>query len=382
MDIDYVLLQHGQIRERKKSKIYGVAIDLNNSNPDTSVVYTDDAVVMLPGESWDRVYPYNEIKPVLLNGDGVETEQLDKNDYSKNLEGNSVNITSGDNVMIKIPKVWYKIETIDDVLYCKISESKVDDSYKCYAHSDGYEERDAFYVGAYLAFNDSDVLKSWSGRTPSSSSLSLNACRRNARANGFGYNLIGFYQITLLQILALIRIRSLDSQDHYGKGYTGAIEGDPLAITGQTDQKGMYFGDTVTRAHQVKILGIEDFFGNLRIWADGLKTDENFNYLTTKNPSLFSNEATGYDLHISGITEMIDGYMTRPQGNTELGFAPYKDGGSSSTYFTNDTRLDRSSLLNYGGGATSGSGSGVFYMRITSGSGSASSTIGARIMYF
>ena len=51
-------------------KIYGVAIDLTNSNPETAVTYTDDAVGMTGGAAaWDSMNIFKDIKPcVLKNG--------------------------------------------------------------------------------------------------------------------------------------------------------------------------------------------------------------------------------------------------------------------------------------------------------------------------
>ena len=54
-----------------KTGIYGIAIDITNSNPETSVIYTDDAVGMTGGsQDWDNTPIFKNIKPcVLKNGE-------------------------------------------------------------------------------------------------------------------------------------------------------------------------------------------------------------------------------------------------------------------------------------------------------------------------
>lgn len=356
-------------------KIYGVAIDLTNSNPQTSVTYTDDAVGMASGVAWDSLYPFSEIKPVLLNAAGVETAQLNKSNFAVDTNGNSVNIVSGDNVMIKFPKVWYKIETIGNIVHVKIATAQVDETYKCYGHTDGTTEHDAFYVGAYLGFNQSNVLKSWSGKTPTTN-ISLANSRTYARANGSRYNLLGFYQLTVLQILQLIRSKNLNSQEAYGQGYTGASA---TTTTGNTNAKGMYSGSASAK-EQVKIMGLEDFYGNLRYWIDGIKSDANRNLLTTKNPAQFSDTATGYETRTTGLSANVGGYMSKPQGTTEMGFTAKETSGSTTTYFSDYAALDASYFAYFGGYWSNAAYAGAFSLYVASG-GSASSHIGARLLY-
>jgi hypothetical protein len=376
MDINYILMLHGQIRdEKKKPKIYGVAIDLNNSNPKTCVTYTDDAIVMVPGEVWDNYYPFNAIVPVLLDGDGNETAQLTKNDFSKDINGNPVNITSGDNVMIKIPRVWFKIETVGDILYCKIADAQVDETYKAYGHFDGLEYRDAFYVGAFLGYNHNNVLKSWSEQVPTGR-ITIAEARNYARANGHRYNVLGFYQMLVLQLLQLIYAKHLHSQEYYGKGHT---YGEVYKPTGDTINKGLFEIDQ-SSSRQVKLLGIEDFYGNYRYWIDGIKTDENFNILTCKVPAQFNNDGFGYDLYPSGLTARIDGYISKVQGTSELGFIIKEANGTSSTNFCDNGRLYENSYAIFGAIHGSGSSGGSYALRLSQPNGYGSEVVG-RIMY-
>ncbi len=59
---------------RSPYKTYGVKIDTTNSNPETSVTYTDDAIGMIPGNSadWNESDLFKNIKPCLLKSGVVQ----------------------------------------------------------------------------------------------------------------------------------------------------------------------------------------------------------------------------------------------------------------------------------------------------------------------
>ena len=73
--------------------------------------------------------------------------------------------------------------------------------------------------------------------------------------------------------------------------------------TGGTNQKGMFFGET-TGKQQMKFLGIEDFWGNLRWWIDGLFSDSNRNIKTAFQN--FNDTGSGYTDRGQGATSNIE----------------------------------------------------------------------------
>lgn len=359
-------------------KIYGVAIDLTNSNPETAVTYTDDAVGMNPGSAWDSMPIFKDIKPCVLKN-GVVQYYLNPNDFTKKVDGESADITSGadGDVMIEIPKTGFLISTVGNTLTVKVTADPNNPNFKYYAHSRDVEgDRSKLYIGAYLGWKDgSNKLRSLSGKTPTASQT-IGTFRTQAQANGNGYDLVSFYPLTLLQCLYLIKYKNLDSQTALGRGY---VDGNSAKTdTGGTNQKGMYFGET-TGKQQMKFLGIEDFWGNLFWWIDGLFSDENYHILTAFKD--FNDFGYGYVDNGQGATANISGYMSKVQGTTEAGFVAKELSGSSTTYFADYARLNASCLPAFGGFWLEGAATGAFYLDVSLDASVPYSELGGRLMY-
>lgn len=359
-------------------KIYGVAIDLTNSNPASAVTYTDDAVGMTAGSSaWDSMAIFKDIKPCLLKN-GVVQYYLDPNDFTKRVDGSAADITSGNDgdVMIEIPKTGFLISTVGNILTVKVTNDPNNPNFKYYAHTRETEgDRDKLYIGAYLGWNDGGKLRSLSGKTPTASQT-IGTFRTQAKANGSGYDLVSFYPLTLLQCLYLIKYKNLDSQTALGRGY---VDGNSAATnTGGTNQKGMFFGET-TGKQQMKFLGIEDFWGNLRWWIDGLFSDSNRNIKTAFQN--FNDTGSGYTDRGQGATSDIGNYMSKPRGTSQTGFIAKEVSGSASTYFCDYAYLYASRLPDFGGYWDSASDAGAFCLYVNRDASSSNSTLGGRLMY-
>lgn len=360
-------------------KIYGVQIDTTNSNPETAVTYTDNAVGMTGGSiSWDSIYPFNDIRPFLMLN-GAEVVELNKNDYSKDINGNSVDITSGSagDVYVRFPKIWWKLYQSGNYQYVKYATKQVDSTWKSLAHINSRTGTDCnyVYVGAYLGYNSSSKIRSLSGKTPTTS-IALADIRTCSQANGSNYDQIGFYQLMMLQILYLIRYKNLDSQTALGRGY---VDGNSaLTNTGGTNTKGMYFGET-TGKQQMKFAGIEDFYGNAYYYIDGIKTDASWNILL--GTSNFNNNATGYTSYSSGLSANTSGYMTAIQGTTEKGFTVKTANGSVTTYYSDSANLYAGCFAYFGAVWSGGSYGGAFFLRVDV-DGSAYSFIAPRTVIF
>ena len=92
---------------------YSVRNDGTNSNPATSVTYTNDAVGMIAGGSgWDEKFPYNAAK-ICLFKNGAVNYYLNPNDVTKKIDGTASDITTGldGDVMVEISKIGNPIAT-------------------------------------------------------------------------------------------------------------------------------------------------------------------------------------------------------------------------------------------------------------------------------
>lgn len=361
---------------------YGVKIDLTNSNPETSIVYTDDAVGKTGGSSeWDSLVPFNQIRPCVLKN-GVVQYYLNPNDFTKKMDGTDADITSGNDgdVMIEIPKMAYMIYTEGTDLYVKVTDNpsakSVDPRYCFNAHSRDVEgDREKLYIGAYLGYDLSGKLRSLSGKKPTAE-RNIGTFRTQAQANGNGYDLVSFYPLTLLQCLYLIRYKNLDSQTALGRGY---VDGNSASInTGGTNAKGMFFGET-TGKQQMKFLGIEDFWGNLRWWIDGLFSDENRHIKTAFKD--FNDTGAGYVDNGQGAAANIGNYMSKPQGTSQTGFIAKEVTGSATTYFCDYAHLDASRLPIFGGGWNNASTAGAFCLPVYYSASNSYASLGGRLMY-
>ena len=286
------------------SKTYTVEIDLSNSNPLSSVTYLDDAIGMTKGSSnWDNEIIFKDIKPCVFK-DGSVVYYLDKTDCTKKVDGSTANLdgTDGD-VMVEFPKFAYKIWKSNRKMYVSITnDSSVasQNDYKYYAFSKESEgDREHFYWGAFKGSLNSDGnLQSIAGQAPAASKT-IGAFKQLAQNRGSGYTITSYFQLVALQCLYLIKYGNLNGQSALGQGISGRsgtstdANYGPLVTGGTTTfdaGKKMYYGSTsnsgsssdynTAKLGHVKFAGIEDFWGNIWEWIDGLTTDNNFNIIT------------------------------------------------------------------------------------------------------
>lgn len=359
------------------AKIYGVRIDKANSNPETAVTYTDDAVGMTGGSSaWDNIYPFNQIKPCVFKNGGVNY-YLNPNDFTKKIDGTTADISSGNDgdVMIEFPKIYWKIVTNNDEVFVRYSSIQIDETWKCLAHTKENIEKTKVYIGAYLGNSISSKLRSLSGKSPTVNQT-VSTFRTQAEANGAGYQQMGYYQLLLLQVLYLIRFKNLDSQTALGRGY---VNGNSTGTsTGGTNEKGMNFGE-ITGKQQMKFSGIEDFWGNYYSRIDGLFCDLNRNILIGSQN--FNDTGSGYYNFGQGATFNIDGYISDIQGTTETGFIGKAANGSETTYFSDYGTLIEGSFPIFGGNWSSASYSGAFFLAVSYKLSASAPFIASRLCY-
>lgn len=357
---------------------FGVSIDLGNTNPETAVTYTDGAVGMTPGSAWNTMPIFKDIKPCMLKN-GVVQYYLNPANLAQKADGTAADITSGNDgdVMIEIPKTGFKINTSGNTLTIKITDNPNDTAnFKYYAHTRAAEgDRSKLYIGAYLGHETGSKLRSISGKAPTASKK-IGEFRTLAKANGAGYDIVSFYPLTLLQCLFMIKYKNRDSQTALGRGY---VDGNSAAInTGGTNSKGIDFGET-TGKQQMCFLNIEDMWGNLFWFIDGLFSNASRNMLTAFTD--FNDTGAGYTDRGQGATSDIGNYMSKPQGTTETGFIAKEVSGSATTHFADSAALSASRLPTFGGAWSSGGSAGVFRLNVNRAADYSNSSYGARLMY-
>lgn len=364
-------------------KTYTVRIDTTNSNPESACVYQDDAVGMTPGYTgWQNEPMIQSIKPCVLNNGSV-SYYLNKDNYTQKEGGGTANLTGGDgDVMVEIPKIGYRLWSSGNYQYVSVTTDPAKANYCYYAHSlNSDSDCSHIYIGAYLGYQSDNNLYSRSGVSPTASTTLPNF-RTYSSNRGTGYSIVSFFPWTLLQCLYTVIYKNLDSQTALGKGYTSASA---KANTGATNTNTFCYGSQDGTTH-MKFLGIEDMWGNLGHWLDGIYSDSSRNILTDYRNSQFTGD--GHDFQFStptGATSNYSGYINKIMGTNTSGFVKdYNNNtdGTSSTYFADYGDVVAGGFAGYAGGRWSdGSGAGAFKLGLSASASGSSSSLGARLMY-
>lgn len=344
----------------------------------------DDAIGMTPGyNGWKDTELMQSIKPCLLKEDGTVNYYIQKDNYTLKEDGNSSTLTGEDgDVMIEIPLIGYKMWNDDTYQYVSVTTApnKEKDGYCYYAHSlDNEKDCDKIYIGAYLGFEDTDnKLYSRSDVSPTVNTT-LTDFRIYAKNKGTGYSLTSFFPHTLLQCLYVIVYKNLNSQSALGQGYTIASN---KRNTGGTNSNTFCYG-TTSGIQQVKLFGIEDFYGNLGQWLDGLYCDSSYNVKTDYRNSAFTdNNGNSFQFSTKGSSANIQGNISRIYGTNTAGFTIKSSGGSYNTDYYCDYGFLYSGYFGVSGGYwNDGSRAGVFSLVVYFTASYAFSSIGARLMY-
>lgn len=359
-------------------------IDLTDSNPATCVSYADDAVGMTAGDSaWDEFFGHY---PVLLKN-GVEVGKLNPNNFDQFEDGTTADISSGNagDAMIAFPRRGLTIKTVENKVYVSMTNDPNNADFEYNAHTRGTTAKDVFYLGVYKGYTSSDKLRSLKRKTITNNQT-IETFRTQAQANGDGYEQSGFYQLTFRQCMYILKYKNLDSQAAVGYGCVSSnLNG--VMQSGGTETWGMdceeiektnpsYMTD---KNHHVKCFGLEDFWGNISEWIDGIFIDSSRNVLTAN--SGFNDSGSGYTNNGNGgVSTNIGNYMSKPQGSTKAGFVVKEVNASQTTYFCDSANLLAVSGMRFGGFYNEGDRCGVFNL-VANDISTTGAHVGARLMY-
>lgn len=354
---------------------YGVKVMENNSNPNTSVTYIEGAVGVNPANStslggWANKFPFDKIRIVGFKN-GQVTKEIKKDNKAQYTDGSTV--PTDVDVMVEIPKVYWKFTNISNGYELRISNTKIEGS-DCYAHKVGGVEKDFIYVGAYLGYNQSGKLRSRSGVTPTVSQT-LTQFRQQARANGNGYQQWNWFTLLLLQNLYLIAYKNLNSQQALGQGVCSSSK----TNTGGTNTKGFIYGSS-NQSQQVCFLGIEDFYGNLRQWVDGMKTDNSYNILVTSDNKNFNDNASGFK-NVGRSNYLSGRKISKVLHTNEGGYVPTELSGSDTTHYCDSGYVSSDYFGVSGGDWNEGSSDGAFFLSVLYRASESSSDLGSRLVF-
>lgn len=267
---------------------YGFHIDGSKSVPTEMVSYLSDCdnASYTPAHmdytndafdygSWENAWFIQGVRPCILGTDGTVIKYLDKNDYTKDIDGYTVDIGGtlvNANVMVEFPKIWLKVVPDSDdntSANVYISNIKLDDGYKDYAYINYQKShKNHFYLSVYNSSTIDSKLRSLSGQTTTKTkSLTGTTEISYAEANGVGWSTEHAGQIMLINFLLVLIGKSTNTQAVFGQGLnTGGGEAVNNGFeTGVHNAKGLFYGTNsgaaATYTNAVKVFGMENWWG-------------------------------------------------------------------------------------------------------------------------
>jgi len=231
------------------------------------------------------------------------------------------------NAMMEWPKIWYKFEAGENPGegYFYVSDTKVDDTYHCWCNYDIQDnEIDHFYTSIYHGSNDGNKMRSLSGWNSDYPAPRYKTVADLAVANNInGYeewNTETFADRQLIDALVMLIGKTADLSAVFGKGIYGQSNVQS-AVTGYTmgslNDKGLFWGDTSSGDHAVKIFGMENWWGLMPHTVAGVHISGTTLYYKLTPGQADGSTVTGFKERTwSGSTYVESGYLqkTIPSG--------------------------------------------------------------------
>lgn len=359
----------------KDYAIYGFKLDQNESDPSSMITYLNDcdnayfesarmdynSNTFKYGD-WEDAWFIKKLKPCMLKYDGTVGYELDKNDYTKKLDGTASDVANDSydgNAMVGIPKVYWKIvDNGDNTANIYICDKKLDDDFHCWSHIDNNgNEIDYCYMPIYNGSNVNSVLRSISGKAPMSSQTATTEITY-AKANNTGSDIIWYTELfndrMLINLLLLLIGKSTDTQTVFGTGNNNSYVSDyntGIKNTGTMNTKGLFWGNRDNKSG-VKVFGIEHWYGNIWRRIGGWINDKGTQKIKMTYGQSDGSTSDGYNetgsgyISIGGVTHsgISGGYISKML-ITDNGLIPTIASGSATTYYcdglwSNNSQVD------------------------------------------
>ncbi len=356
----------------EKSSNYGVRRQLSSS--DTAWERIEDSVGLVANAThdgsavqndFDDIYPWSDIITVDVSADGTINSKYGDADFSFT---NPVGY-----IMTYIPEFWYKRYQEDKYEYIYISSSELD----------GYTHSEASYWGRYTMGGSSSAVNTKSGV-----SNFVNITRANARAYaqkvGANWGITDILRWSLLQILYLVEYADYNSQNILGLGRSNSSNSSTIN-TGSCDSLGMKSGCLNNDGKNGVIYrGIENPFGNIFQWIDGVNIVSRKAYVSTNRNGYVDDTTSGDYSALSYTNAKTNGYPKQlgyDSSNSAIQF-PTVIGESNSTYIPDYYYQDSGTrVVCVGGGWGNDTAAGLFCFGCYDGSSSSYTNIGARLLF-
>ena len=374
---------------KKKYKTFTMTYMEASSPTGFAPSYSDDASGLVAwSTAFDEFYNYSAVR---LNSAGAVTAEVTQSTpWQLNLSS-LWTLTSGDNVMIKFPRLWIKMSKSGSTVTLSITDNPdaEADGFQYYAHSrwtlSSPIKKDALYLWAFKAYNSSNVLKSWSWQSPVVSITQQN-CINYARANdgntgSAGYDIIGFYQREFINALYMMKYWNPDCQSVIWRWYTGWSA---KVNTGWTVSQTSATYGTTSATQQIKLFWLEDWWGNIHEWIGWMCTDGSKNLWTALSWFVWDIKTSSpYENTWSTIQTTSWNDLSSIVGNNKVMFWPSAtvSNWNYDTYYCDYAIVYASRLAFAGGGWGDGLFAGAFRLDVDRSASNTDAGIGARLMF-
>ena len=305
-------------------------------------------------------------------------------------------VSTGD-WLVKIPKFWYQrkqvVENSKTMEYIRIADQPVEGFklHPAFNHV-GFEDADCIYVGAYKTSLVSSKHMSATGQPPKASlkRSDFRTQAKNKSTGDNGWSIIDISTLSAIQMLILVEFANNNVQSLIGMGYVG---GSAATNTGQTDSVTNLTGSKAraTKTYQVVWRGIEDLWGNVWEWVDGVNWNGGI-YSICNNPSAYadnvnsSSNASYSELKSQGVTNWSSSYITQEsyeEGDFDWVMLPTAaTSGSETTYFCDACWSSTGQrVFMRGGGWGDGTKCGLFTASLDNASSYSGTSHGCRLIY-
>lgn len=341
--------------------------------------------------NFDDIEPWKSIERVNLSDDGEILARFGDSDYRDD--------GSNGQVMVRIPKFYYRAEHGPRTHGYYISPYRLSGYRVSRMHWRNGREVDEVFLGAYkasiydvsagayllndeqVADFDADKLCSIAGAKPCSGvtqALSLINARKLAQNRGPGWGLVDFISVSMVNMLMLVELGHFDAQTKIGRGIVDVSEGtgNMAMPTGQTAALGNKSGAATGNVHPVtgeaansiSYRGLEDWWGNIYEWTDGINIWGRMPYVADHD--YVSDKFDGHYESLGFTMPSQDGYIAdiAVSDDYDWGFLPSKRVATGSTglcdyYYQSAPEESKAAMR--GGAWYDGSRAGPFFWRVS-----------------